>query len=93
MAAYPTIDLNGSQLYAVTWEVIKALELDDFPVIAITADGASPNRNFYRMCGEKKQGGVPFKTKNPYADRDLYFICDPPHATQFRICCSLPILL
>ena len=53
VAAYPTTDLNGSQLYAVTWEVIKALELDDFPVIAATADGASPNRNFYRMCGEK----------------------------------------
>ena len=88
VAAYPTTDLNG---IAVTWEVIKALEPDDFPVIAVTADGASPDRtcNFYRMCGEKKQGGVPFKTKNPYADRDLYFIYDPPYAMKMaRNCLS-----
>ena len=82
VAAYPTVDLNGSQVFSVTWEVIKALELDDFPVVAVTADGASPNRTFYRLCGVKKRGGVPYKTTNPYADRDLYFFCDPPHALK-----------
>ena len=82
VAAYPTVDLTGSQLFPVIWEVIKALELDDFPVVAVTADGASPNRNFFRICGKKKRGCVPFKTRNPYADRDLYFFCDPPHAMK-----------
>ena len=79
VAAYPTTDLTGSQLFPVTWEVIEALELDGFPVIAITADGASPNRQFFRICCGNKQGCVPHKTRNPYTDRDLYFFCDPPH--------------
>ena len=65
VAAYPTVDLTGSQLFPVIWEVIEALELDNFPVVAVTADGASPNRNFFRICGKKKRGCIPFKPEIP----------------------------
>lgn len=47
VAAYPTTQLTGSKLYPVVWNVIEALELDDLSVVAVTADGASVNRNFF----------------------------------------------
>ena len=79
VASFPTTDLKGGQLFPMVGEVIEALELNNFPIVAVTADGASPNRRFYCICCKKKwRGSVPFKTKNPYADRDMYFFCDLP---------------
>ena len=73
VALYPSSNLSREELYPVVMEVVEALELWALPVLAITSDGASPNRKFYKLC--KLPGGpaVPYKTKNPYADRDLYF--------------------
>lgn len=43
LAAYPTAQLTVCKLFPVAWSVIKSLELNDLPVIAATADGASHN--------------------------------------------------
>ena len=79
VATFPTSDISGSQLFPVIWEVIEALELSSFSIIAVVVDGASPNCQFFKLCSKKGKGNVPYKTKNPYANRNIYFICDPPH--------------
>ena len=58
------------------WEVVEALEFSRLPVLLLTSDGAAPNRRFYKLCRIKDKT---HKTPNPFADRDLYFFCDPPH--------------
>ena len=63
VATFPTSD-SGSQLFPVIWEVIEALELSSFPIFAVVADGASPNRQFFKLCSKKGKGNVPYKTKN-----------------------------
>ena len=67
VAAYPTRDISGSQLFPIAWEVVEALELSGFPVFALVADGASPNRQFYKLCCKQVKNSVPYKTKNPFA--------------------------
>ena len=79
VAAYPTRDISGSQLFPIVWEVVEALELSGFPVYALVADGASSNRQFYKLCCKHVKNGVPYKTKNPFARRNIYFFCDAPH--------------
>ena len=49
------------------------------PVVSITSDGNSPNRKFYRICGLDPALPLTYKTTNPFADREIYFFCDPPH--------------
>ena len=63
----PTSSLSGDVLFPIMWECIKHLEACDFKVIALTFDGASPNRKFFKMHksstpekqqSEKQQSGV-----------------------------------
>ena len=84
IAAFPTVQLTGYKLFPMVWNVIESLEFSDLPVVAVTADGASHNRHFFRLCCFKEDGTkspIPFVTKNPFAEseRDVYFFCDPPH--------------
>ena len=48
------------------WEAVRLLEADGIKVLCITADGASPNRNFFNMH-KTPDLSVPYKAKNPYA--------------------------
>ena len=50
VALYPSSNRSGEELYPVVMEVVEALELWALPVLAITSDGASPNRKFYKLC-------------------------------------------
>ena len=76
IASYASLCLSGEKLYAPAWEVVEALEFSGLPVVSLTSDGASPNRRFYKLCNIQNKT---YKTRNPFADRDLYFFCDPPH--------------
>ena len=70
--------------------VVESLELSDLAVVAVTADGASHNRYFFRLCCFKEDGtrsAIPFCTRNPFADRDIYFFCDPPHLIKMARNC------
>lgn len=53
---------------------------DGVKVLCVTADGASPNRKFFKMH-QTPDLSVPHKAKNPYAkdERWVFFISDPPH--------------
>lgn len=81
-AHFPTDSLTGDQIFAVVWEAIERLERIGFKVIAITADGASPNRKFFHMHSlNSSTADLCYKSPNPYTndDRNIYFFCDVPH--------------
>jgi hypothetical protein len=82
-AHFASHGFRSDHLMTFVWDGIMILESLGLKVRSSTADGASTNRKFFRL---HRPHGVPkgtlvYKTKNVYADedRDLYFICDPPH--------------
>ena len=79
-AHFATESATADILYPIIWEAVRQVESIGLKVICITADGASPNRRFFR---KHRNGGLSptYKTKNPYAedDRYIYFVSDPPH--------------
>ena len=62
------------------WEAVCLLEADSAKVLCITADGASPNRKFFKMH-KTPELSVLYKTNNPYVKDgcSTYFVSDPPH--------------
>ena len=81
---FATASLSTEQLYPVVWEVIGAVESTGLKVMVVTADGASPNRKFFRMhedpSGTNVCNGVTYKTTNIYApEREIFFMSDVSH--------------
>ena len=76
LAHFATEGVTGDQLYPIVWEGIRIIESTGLKVIAVTADGASPNRKFFHMHGD----GTVYKTRNLYAsdERDVYFFSIHP---------------
>ena len=79
-AHFATKDLNGADLFQIIWEAIERLEQLGFKVIALTGDGASCNRKFFKLHSNDEDE-VCYKTINPYSDekRYIYFISDVPY--------------
>lgn len=79
-AHFGTEGVTADFLYPIVWEAIRLLEADGVKVLCITADGASPNRKFFKMH-KTPDVSFPHKAKNPYAkeERWVFFISDPPH--------------
>lgn len=79
-AHFPTTDTTGVKLYSILWEAIERLERLGFKVVALTSDGASPNRKFFSMHSCSRND-ICHKTPNPYTkeDRYIYFFSDVPH--------------
>lgn len=76
-AQFACANLSGEQLFDPVWQAVSRLERIGFSVLALTSDGASPNRRFSKLHG--KDSEMTYKVRNPYAnDRYLYFISDPP---------------
>ncbi|XP_065654090.1 uncharacterized protein LOC136080809 isoform X2 [Hydra vulgaris] len=76
--------LSSSQLYFTIWDGVRQLESVGLKVMAIVADGASPNRKFMRLHSwkseENTKDGVIYWTWNECCpDRKMFFICDVPH--------------
>lgn len=81
LAHFACTDLTGEQIFSIVWEAVRLVESIDLKVLFITADGAGPNRKFFRMH-KGSESGVVYRTINRYSpdgDRWLYFIADPPH--------------
>ncbi len=89
LAHYPSRGVTGDELFPIVWEVVRLVESTGLKVIAITADGAAPNRRFF--CMHRNGNGLTYKVKNIYAadERFIYFISDPPHLVKtIRNCFS-----
>lgn len=83
LAHFSTEGISADLLFPIVWEGIAAIESTGLKVIAVTADGASPNRKFFRMHKTSKDCCI-YKTKNVYApdDRDIFF--SPIHHISLR---------
>ena len=93
LAHFATGVLTAEQIFPIVWEGIRLVESFDLKVnglvesfdlkvICITADGASPNRIFFKMHTVSPADSVTYWTRNRYApknDRWIYFVSDPPH--------------
>jgi len=66
-------------MFDPVWQAVSRLERLGFHVLALTCDGASPNRKLWKL--HSKGDDMVYKVPNPYANdsRYLYFISDPPH--------------
>lgn len=79
-AQFACDSLKGDLLFDPVWEAIARLEGLGFCVLALSCDGASPNRRLWSLHSDKKKELL-YKVPNVFAKdgRDLYFISDPPH--------------
>ena len=73
--------LDARKLYPIVWDVVRNLEMVGFKVLALTADGNSANRAFFKMHQKSSKRETVYKVQNQYADEEryIYFISDPPH--------------
>ena len=82
-AHFPTTGVTASSLMSIMWEAIEILEFLGFKVLAITSDGAGPNRKFYRLHDaiSRNREEPLYKVPNPYSceGRMIYFMSDAPH--------------
>ena len=78
---FPTRSANAEMLYDLVWEAVQILEGIGLKVIAITCDGASSNRKFFKMHAHGAHDKITYKTRNIYASdqRWIYFFSDVPH--------------
>ena len=83
--SFATTGISAHQIMRIFWKAVWYLEQIDLHVIAATADGASPNRQFFRMhkClqGDSAVKGVIYRAKNINSkdNRFIYFFADVPH--------------
>ena len=77
-----TTAMSGDLLFDLVWEAIYRLERIQLKVLAITADGASTNRLFFKIHNPNAtRDAITYKVYNPHAPdgRFLYFFSDAPH--------------
>ena len=80
-AHFGTETATADILHPIIWEAVRQIESIGLKVICITADGASPNRRFFRMHKTGIRSSLTYKAENPYAEdgkRWIYFISYPP---------------
>ena len=76
-AHFATEGVTADLLFPIVWEAVLQIESVGLKVIFITADGASPNRKFFRMHEEVEKSTFTYKTRNRYAEegRFIFFFC------------------
>ena len=84
LATFATTGIKSFQTMPIFWKAVLYLEKYGLKVVSCTADGAPPNREFFRMheALECKAGKyVVYRAKNIHAkeNRFIYFFCDAPH--------------
>ena len=75
-------------MFPLLWKAISICELNSIKVLAVTCDGASPNRKLFRMHfpmtkedDMNPDTDVTYRTVNLFSSekRFIYFISDVPH--------------
>ena len=81
-AQFPCSSLSGDLIHPLVWGCVKRLESYGFKVMALTADGASCNRKFFRM--QDSGSGLVYKCTNDYSNdmRPIFFFSDVPHLVK-----------
>lgn len=79
LASYSTSCLPSYCLYSIIWECVECIEVVvGLKTLFICCDGAVQNRKLFSLMSDGDD--CSYMTRNPYvSDRDIYFICDPPH--------------
>jgi len=77
---FPRITMTGDLLFDPLWKAIACIERCGLKVLAVTADGASPNHRLFKIHNPFSSD-TSHKIKNPYSTngRDLFFLSDQPH--------------
>ena len=84
-ATFATDGVTAKAIMPIFWKAVRNLEEINLHVIAATADGASPNRTFFRMHkflqGDSSMSDVIYRSRNIYSkvQRFIYFFADAPH--------------
>jgi len=89
LANFATSGVSSFQMFPLLWKAIGICETNEIKIIAVTCDGASPNRKLFKMHFEMTSEDdmnpdvdVTYRTLNLYdteEKRYIYFISDPPH--------------
>ena len=94
LATFATTGVKSFQIMPIFWKAVLYLEKCGLKVVSCTADGASPNREFFRIhklleCNAGKN--IVYRAKNIHANekRYMYLFCDVPHLIKTtRYCIS-----
>ena len=83
-AQFPCASLSADLIFPLVWKCVKRLESLKLYVMALTADGASCNRNFFRMHGPKDPETPTYKAINVFNSKKppIFFISDVPHLVK-----------
>ena len=78
---FATKDLIAFQLMPIFWRAINIVEITcKLHVIATVYDGASANRNFFRIHSQMSESPITYKVRNLFApERYIYFLSDICH--------------
>lgn len=77
---FPCAELTGDLLFDPLWEAVERLERYGLRVLAVTADGGSPNRRLFKIHNTTSNSEIMYKVKNPFGDgRSVRFFSDYPH--------------
>ena len=84
LATFATTGITSFQLMPIFWKAVCYLESINLKVISATADGASPNRKFFRMHKNLNMNvcnDLVYRAHNIYSNekRYIYFFSDAPH--------------
>ena len=89
LANFATDGISASPMFPLLWKAISICEKCSLKIIAVTCDGASPNRKLFRMRCHLTQDDdmnpetdVTYRTRNLLSgteNRFLYFISDARH--------------
>jgi hypothetical protein len=79
LASFSNSCMSGCSLFSILWECVQYVEVvANLKVLYICYDGAVQNRLCFKMMEQSDE--VPHMATNPYApDREIFFVCDPPH--------------
>ena len=83
ISLYHNIGVTANYLIYLVWRAIRMLQIAGLQVICVTADGASPNRKFFKLHKIDKlvKSGITYVAPNVCCKPGnyVYFMADVPH--------------
>jgi len=94
-AQFAASSITGADMFPLLWRVIEHLTRVRCQVLAVTADGGSPNRRLFQLhkLPGSSRDQVVYKAVNPFSEeeQEVMFFIDPPHLLKtIRNCFQSP---